>query len=215
MEMEIINNITRLLLLLPCLTVHEFAHGWSAAKLGDDTATLQGRLTLNPLAHIDPLGTLILPLIGFPIGWAKPVPVNPARFDRKHNMRWAMMLTALAGPGSNILMAILVAMVIKITLVTGLGSSPEITRILYSLLHLNLLLALFNMLPIPPLDGSRVADYFMPQKLRPQWEKIYNSGPLFLFLVIIISNFFHVGLFSWLFSIEKYILAILAMIFQI
>src|SRR5215831_21359818 len=95
--------------LLLSLTVHEWAHAWSAYRLGDDTASMQGRLTLNPIAHIDPIGTLILPLLGVPFGWAKPVPVNPTRFRRGVNMSRGMMITAAAGPLSNVALAVLSA----------------------------------------------------------------------------------------------------------
>src|SRR4051812_7061061 len=83
------------------LTVHEFSHAWSAWLLGDDTAALQGRMTLNPIVHIDPVGTFLLPLLGIPFGWAKPVPVNPLRFTRRFSMSTGMMITAVAGPASN------------------------------------------------------------------------------------------------------------------
>ena len=95
--------------LLLSLTVHEWAHAWSAYRLGDDTASMQGRLTLNPIAHIDPVGTLVLPLLGIPFGWAKPVPVNPTRFRRGVNMSTGMIITAAAGPLSNVVLALLSA----------------------------------------------------------------------------------------------------------
>src|SRR5512142_2218234 len=92
--------------LLLSLTVHEFAHAWSAARLGDDTGARAGRLTLNPLAHIDPIGTILLPLLGIPFGWARPVPVDPSRFRRTVKMRTGVMLTAAAGPLSNVILAV-------------------------------------------------------------------------------------------------------------
>src|SRR5262249_30519600 len=106
--------------LLLSLTVHEWAHAWSAWRLGDDTAAMQGRLTLNPPAHMDPIGTLILPLAGVPFGWAKPVPVNPLRFRRGISMRGGMMITAAAGPVSNLLIALGCAVALGIALRFGL-----------------------------------------------------------------------------------------------
>src|SRR5262252_9131058 len=100
--------------LLLSLTVHEWAHAYSAHRLGDDTAERQGRLTLNPIPHIDLVGTLLLPLLGVPFGWAKPVPVNPARFKRTVNMRTGMLITAAAGPFSNLVLAILAAVILGI-----------------------------------------------------------------------------------------------------
>src|SRR5687768_7374424 len=105
---------TRVMILIPLLlslTVHEWAHAYSAYRLGDDTAEREGRLTLNPIAHIDPLGTLLLPLLGIPFGWARPVPVNPTRFRRDVSMRSGMMLTAAAGPASNVVIAVLASIV--------------------------------------------------------------------------------------------------------
>jgi Zn-dependent protease len=169
------------------LSVHEWAHAWSAFRLGDDTASRQGRLTLNPLAHIDPLGTILLPVLGFPIGWAKPVPVNPLRFRREVMMKTGMMITAVAGPLSNLVLAILSAIGL------GLLKRYRIEHVaeygLYMFLKVGLLmnvgLCLFNLLPIPPLDGSRVADFFMPYRLRPQWEQLSRYGFIILGAVMI------------------------------
>src|SRR5690349_16718202 len=104
---EILDRVMKLIPLVLSLSVHEWAHAYSAFRLGDDTAARQGRLTLNPIAHIDPLGTLVLPLLGIPFGWAKPVPVNAARFDRKVSMGTGTLITAAAGPFSNVVLAVL------------------------------------------------------------------------------------------------------------
>src|SRR5512139_57289 len=146
----------RIPVFLLALTIHEFAHGWVANRLGDPTAKLQGRLTLNPMAHLDIIGTIAIVLIGF--GWAKPVPVD-ARYLRRP--RQDMILIAAAGPGSNLILAAAVALCYRMIPWAVLG--PEWTWLLVPLramlrtgVWVNVLLAVFNLLPIPPLDGSRV-----------------------------------------------------------
>jgi Zn-dependent protease len=174
--------------LLLSLTVHEWAHAWSAHRLGDDTAKMQGRLTLNPIAHIDPIGTLILPLLGIPFGWAKPVPVNPTRFRRGVKMSTGMMLTAAAGPLANVALAVVCA--IAFGLIARF--SPEamtarfgVAPLLMIGIQINVTLAIFNMIPIPPLDGSRVVDGLVPYGWRPHWESIVRLSPLLLVVVIV------------------------------
>lgn len=157
--------------MLLSLTVHEYAHAWSAEKLGDDTARVQGRLTLNPLAHVDLFGTVLLPFLltvsgaSFFLGWAKPVPVNPANFNRRLRMSTGMMLTAAAGPLSNLGMAVAAVAAMKALLVAGVGSEG-VFMLLYYLLSINLGLALFNLIPFPPLDGSRVLVGLLPARFQ-------------------------------------------------
>jgi Zn-dependent protease len=169
------------------LTVHEYAHAWSAWKLGDDTALRQGRLTLNPLAHIDPIGTLLLPLMGIPFGWAKPVPVNPAAFRRDVSMSRGMMITAAAGPLSNVVLALLSAVTYGLTLRWAPGvmaANPGFGSLLGLLVIMNISLALFNMLPIPPLDGSRVLEGLLPTRLQASYQRVYALGPFLLLGVL-------------------------------
>ncbi len=172
------------------LSVHEWAHAWSAYKLGDDTAARMGRLTLNPLAHIDPIGTVILPLLGIPFGWAKPVPVNPARFRPEVRMGTGMAITASAGPISNIVLAVLCTVLLGLVrrLAPEAAWNPAAEHLLALTITINVGLALFNLIPVPPLDGSRIVDGIMPFRLRPQWEAFTRVAP-----VLLIGIFFFGG----------------------
>ena len=152
------NYLYRIPALLLALTFHELAHGWIAYRLGDDTAKSHGRLTLNPLAHIDPIGLLALFLVGF--GWAKPVPVNPLYF--KGDRQRGMLLVGLAGPVTNFILAFITLFIIG-ALPTAIGAVPHIQGILVTTFRYNVLLGVFNLLPIPPLDGSKVLAYFLPR----------------------------------------------------
>lgn len=194
--------IDKLLILIPLwmsLSVHEWAHAWTAFKLGDDTAALMGRMTLNPLAHVDPIGTLLLPILGVPFGWATPVPVQPLRFDRRWNMSTGMMITAIAGPISNVCIAAVSIVVYALFLRFGsadLVANVGLNVLMQRMVYLNVILALFNMLPIPPLDGSRVADWLIRGRLRPAWESFCQLGPLALGAVIVLPWMAGVSLFA-------------------
>lgn len=153
-----------LVVLLVATPVHECAHGWMAKLLGDDTAENSGRLTLNPIQHLDPLGTICMLLFG--IGWGKPVPVNPSRC-RKVKGKTAMALTALAGPVSNVLLALVFMIIYKVVLYTcgTVNNISHFTDALIFIIDINLYLAVFNLIPIPPFDGSRIMLAFLPTKL--------------------------------------------------
>lgn len=176
--------------LLLSLSVHEWAHAWSAFKLGDDTAARMGRLTLNPLAHIDLLGTVVLPLLGIPFGWAKPVPVNPTRFRRGVGMGTGMAITASAGPISNVLLAVLCTLLLGLVqrLAPQAAWGPPAQQLLAITITINVGLALFNLIPVPPLDGSRIVDGLMPFRFRPQWDAFTRVAP-----VLLIAIFFFGG----------------------
>lgn len=197
MDLSLQGILQRLLLLIPVLllslTVHEFAHAWAARRLGDDTAERMGRLTLNPLAHADLFGTFILPLLNVPFGWAKPVPVNPARFRQGVNMGRGMMITSLAGPFSNLLLGIVSAILLGIVarLAPDLGAGGDgrgaahiAAAFLLSMIQMNVVLAVFNLLPIPPLDGSRIVDAFLPARFRGAWES-FSRFSMFLLLGLV------------------------------
>ena len=195
--------------LLLSLSVHEWAHAWSAYRLGDDTAARMGRMTVNPLAHIDPIGTFLLPLLGVPFGWAKPVPVNPARFRRDIHMKTGMMITAAAGPISNICMAFC-CMVVYACLVAFNVDMGQVTERVYQLIQMgiiiNVILAVFNMFPIPPLDGSRIADGLMPDSLRPNWDAFCRLTPIPLIVMIVMLQVPGVNPFGFFFDATGYLL---------
>lgn len=181
---------SRVLVLVPVvlsLSVHEFAHAWCAFRLGDDTAARQGRLTLNPLEHLDPVG-LLLPLLGVPFGWAKPVPVDPSRM-RAGSLETGIVLTAAAGPISNLLLAIGATLAMggwaRLDPGAPLAAGP-LWQLLEWLVRVNLVLAVFNLIPVPPLDGSRIVDGLCPAWLRPQWQAFASVGPFALVALLFV-----------------------------
>ncbi|MBL7024862.1 MAG: site-2 protease family protein [Candidatus Marinimicrobia bacterium] len=209
-------DIYSLLLAVPAiliaLTFHEFAHGYVAYRFGDPTAKNHGRLTLNPLAHLDPMGTIMIFLIHF--GWAKPVPVDPRYLG---NPKRDMMWIAAAGPLMNMVLALISGIVIRIFIGVGLASSQSgetaqiVFQMLYYSLYINLALAFFNLLPIPPLDGSKILAGVLPHRYAPTLYLIESRGPMVLFGIIMFGwiTGFHVlgvvigpfiNVFSHLFS---------------
>ena len=150
------------------LSIHEYAHAWVAYKLGDISQKIRGRLTLNPLAHIDPIGFIAIMLIG--VGWGKPVTVDDRNFK---DSRKGMMLTALAGPTSNLILAIVVTILLKVLYTVGAIEAMSASNIgnitinmLMTLISFNVIFCVFNLIPLPPLDGSKVLSYFLPQRAR-------------------------------------------------
>ncbi len=208
----LLERMMYLLPLLLSLSVHEWAHAWAASRLGDDTAKHMGRLTLNPIAHIDPIGTVLLPLMGVPFGWAKPVPINPMRFRRDVDMGKGVMLTAIAGPVSNLCIAFVCGLLIFAF--SGLLSIQKYQAYgLYMLLEImvmmNVILAVFNAIPIPPLDGSRVMDYFVPDRYRDNWEQFCRMGPLALMAIIFLPHIMGFSIMAWPLRITDHILRML------
>ncbi len=196
--MEILQIIS---ILFPAVILHECAHGWVAWRLGDSTAKVAGRLTLNPLKHVDPLGTVILPVLlfllrsDFFIGWAKPVPVN---FMNLRHPRRDMMLVALAGPATNIALALAASMLLK------LNVSSEIVPWLYQAIWINLLLAIFNSIPIPPLDGSRLVMALLPKSLAYFYAQMEGYG-LLIVVVLLSLGFFQAFILPMVFLLAYFL----------
>jgi Zn-dependent protease len=163
------------------LTIHESAHAWVAWRLGDPTAKMLGRLTLNPLKHLDPIGTIALFLFRF--GWAKPVPIDPSYF--RHPTR-DFALAALAGPVANLLTAAVSGLLIRLLIIVGVTGFPIL--ILTYFVLFNLILCFFNLIPIPPLDGSRLVYYFLPPDLAAKYARLERYGFMILIGIIMLGR---------------------------
>lgn len=170
--------------LLVALVFHEVAHGYVAYLLGDPTAKVQGRLNLNPFRHLDPLGTLAFFFVQF--GWAKPVPVNPRYFK---NPRKGMMYTAMAGPGINFTLAAVFALAFHTLPMLGVSGQSSLYAITYFGVFINLILGAFNLLPIPPLDGSNVVAYFLPPQAAYKYMSLSRYGFIILIGIILLGRF--------------------------
>lgn len=174
-------------ILIMSVVVHEVSHGFAALALGDPTAKYQNRLTLNPLSHLDPIGSVLVPLLGyfaggFVIGWAKPVPFNPYNL---RNQKWGEAIVALAGPFSNICLAVIFGLLLRFMA----GSSflnPQFFSLAGYVVFLNIALAVFNLMPIPPLDGSKILFALLPYK----WQKLRESWERYGLILVLIFIFF-------------------------
>lgn len=197
-----------ILILFISITFHEYAHGWMASKLGDPTPKQAGRLSLNPLVHIDPFGTIILPIIllilstriigqPFAFGYAKPVPINPYHF---RNPKKDIALVGLAGPLMNILIAMLLSLLVRFKF-------PIFAEAIVLGILINLILAIVNLIPIPPLDGSKILVSFLSKKIAYRYLKIEPYG-FFIILLLLMSRFFEWFVFPLATTISIYLLGI-------
>lgn len=193
-----------LLAIFYCFTIHEFAHAWSAYLQGDDTAKSAGRLTLNPIVHIDLVGLLMFMVAGF--GWAKPTPVNPNNFK---NGKRSDIIVSLAGIGANVVSLIVFTLVFKLLfpdlhpLYVYSQAYVEINMLAYflaTLIVMNLILAIFNLIPVPPLDGSHVLLTVLPDRFNRFKAGLAQNGPIVLLMLIMADNFLGVDIFGYIFS---------------
>lgn len=198
--------IARIITLVIALTVHEFSHAFIANRFGDDTPRRAGRLTLNPLRHLDPIGSFMLVLVGF--GWAKPVPINP--YVIRQNNKAGVMLVSLAGPLSNLLLALLAALPLRMGLfpTTYQVSSflPSPGYFLIEFIYTNVALFLFNMLPLAPLDGEKVLEFLLPHSWQGVLQGIRQYGPFILLGFVFLGPYIGFDLFGVV--IRKPLLAI-------
>ena len=179
--------IARVITLIIALTVHEFSHAFVATRFGDDTPERAGRLTLNPLRHLDPMGSLMLVLVGF--GWAKPVPINP--YVIRQNNKAGVALVSLAGPFSNLLMAVLASIPLRLGLFPASyqvnGIFPTLSYFLVEFIYTNVALFLFNMLPLAPLDGEKVLEFLLPKNWQGALQAFRQYGPFLLLALVFIG----------------------------
>ena len=186
-----IDVVFGIVILILSVVIHEVAHGVMANYLGDPTARLEGRLTLNPLKHLDPMGSIILPILlivthsPFLFGWAKPVPYNP--YNLRRGGRFAEALVAAAGPGTNLLLALIFGGIIRFLSAGGVPSAT--IALAFSAVITNVMLAIFNCIPIPPLDGSKIVEAFLPRSLASQYNRlrgILEFNPLVGFGIVMV-----------------------------
>ena len=196
--MQELDAIFYIIVLIMSIVAHEVSHGYAAERMGDPTARLEGRLTLNPLKHIDPIGSVILPALlifsgsGFVFGWAKPVPYNPANL---RDQKWGTVAVASAGILTNFFIAIVFGLFIRIATIAGVTSQPLFT-IGSTIVFVNLLLGIFNLVPLPPLDGSKILFSFLPFKFRSVEAFLEKySLILLIFFLLFIWQYFAVFIF--------------------
>ncbi len=179
--------ISAIITLLIAFTFHEFAHAWTATRFGDDTPRLFGRLSLNPLRHLDFMGSLMLVFTGF--GWAKPVPINPHKI-RQYSPS-AVMLTAISGPLANFVLALVAGLVLRSGLASGIPAAaaflPTPRYFLLYFMYTNLGLMIFNLLPFPPLDGEEILVYLLPVEWEQKWAAIRPYGPYLLIFMLLVG----------------------------
>jgi Zn-dependent protease len=192
---HIARGLTAYVVLLFSLSVHESAHAWMAHKMGDDTALMLGRVSLNPIVHIDPIGTVLFPLVqiftGLPfLGWAKPTPYNPANFRRDISLRQGHMMVAGAGPVSNLMLALVFTAALFVLVRAGvpLTDRHPAVAIVVAGIQMNVILAIFNLVPIPPLDGSKVASYGLPGSFGDRYDRVIGPYGYMILLLLMMTG---------------------------
>jgi Zn-dependent protease len=184
-------GLTSYVVLLFSLSVHESAHGWMALQMGDDTALRQGRITLNPVAHIDPIGTVLIPLLqifgpGIPLmGWAKPTPVGAHNFRR---LAHGHIMVAGAGPVSNLILAVLFTLLFVVARFAGVLHQPAVVSFLAIGVSMNIALAIFNLVPLPPLDGSWIASWGLPRSIANHYDRVMQPYGHWILLILFFTG---------------------------
>ncbi len=190
--------LARLIVVMLGIPIHEWSHCWVASLLGDTTGEAEGRLSLNPFVHLDPIGTIMILLTGF--GWGRPAPVNPYRMHKVSNPRLGMALSALAGPFSNFIQAIVLALILRFV-VAPMPSSSQVDwaiKILLMAISVNIGLVAFNMIPVPPLDGSRVLAGVAPPNVADFIEQLEPIAPYLLMAMLFVLPQLGIDLVSWM-----------------
>jgi len=187
MDFFILFTIIEIVAILIVISIHEFAHAWAANYLGDPTAKINGRLSLNPFAHLDLVGTLMF--VFFKIGWGKPVPFNPNNLE---NPRKGSALIALAGPASNFFTAILLALPLRLLTTSNVEALMPVAYLVGAIFNFSIVLMAFNLLPIPPLDGSKILMLVLPKRMYQKYDQ-YLEGGMTYFIVFILVDYFMLG----------------------
>lgn len=190
------------------LTFHEFGHAWSAKLFGDDTAEKLGRLTFNPIAHIDPIGLLMIIAVGF--GWARPVPTNPT----KYSSFWASLVIAAAGPLANLILAFVAINFYGFAAVSGYAfvQNESVQTFFYFFTYINVLLMLFNLIPLGPLDGNYILPYFLPRRLSAAYREFNQKFGGYAVLGLVILSYAGLPVFQWLRSAAQWVMSALRII---
>lgn len=196
MNMDFTTQVLAFFFIFMSIVLHEISHGYAAYLLGDDTAKRMGRLSLNPLHHVDIFGTIILPIIlfmtaGFAFGYAKPVPINPYNFK---NYKKGMGITGAAGPLANFIITFILAIVYVILAKSGLGENVRAFNVLKLTMQVNIFLALFNLIPVPPLDGSRIVGAFLSDEAYIKYSKLERYGMYIILGALVLGSFLNISI---------------------
>jgi len=208
MNGQVLTFVLLLLTIIVSLSCHEFGHAWSAKLYGDDTAQKQGRLTLNPIAHIDPVGLLMIMIIGF--GWARPVPTDPRNFTSF----WASLVVAAAGPLANLILAFLAVNIFSFAAANGFAfvESQSGQSFFFLFTYINLLLMLFNLIPLGPLDGHYILPYFLPRNASRLYRDFNQRYGAFAVLGLLLLSYAGLPIFTWLRAAAQWLMGALVIL---